>query len=191
MTSRSEKRCRVRPAVETLEGRALLTVAPFRLPAPEVANLGSIHESASKPAPVIVLLGKAKGAIYAITSGSTTGVNTLLVGNGLATGLPGLVVLTGVQETALHGSRVQVTKGSATFAPLAASTGSYLLVTYTGSGPVAKTGATQTFSISGTVNGGKGAYSAAKGTFSGNVVVDPKLGTMTMNYVMKVRPVVA
>ena len=189
MTSRNGKRREVRPGVENLEGRALLSASPSRALTAGVARFGAIHEAGSKSAPEIVLLGKVTGSIFAITSTTASGVNTLLLGSGLTQGLPGLVQMTAVQETELHGKRVLVTKGSATFAPLAASTGSFLAVTYTGSGPVAKTGATQAFSISGTVNGGRGAYSAAKGTFSGHVVVDPKLGTLTMTYSMTVRPV--
>jgi hypothetical protein len=162
----------------------LLSATPLH----RVASYGSIHEAGSKAAPVVVLVGKATGSIYAITS-TTAGVNTLLLAKGLTQGLPGLVAMTAIQETEIHGARVQVTKGTASFSPLAAATGSYLAVTYTGSGPVAKTGTSQTFSISGKVEGGKGAYAAAKGTFSGKVVVDPKLGNMTIVYTLKVRPV--
>ena len=60
---------------------------------------------------------------------------------------------------------------------------------YTGSGLIAKTGATQTFSISGTVTGGKGAYALSKGTISGMVVVNPQTGSLTINYTLRVRPV--
>lgn len=189
MTSRNGKRRVVRPAVEALEGRALLSATPSRLNAPGIASFRTIHEAGAKAPPVLELIGKATGSIYAITSPTSSGVNTLLLGSGLTQGLPGLVTMTALQDTELRGRRVQVTKGEATFAPLAAMRASYLAVTYTGAGPVAKTGATQTFTIAGKVNGGQGAYSAARGTFSGRVVVDPRLGTMTITYVMKVTPI--
>jgi len=183
MTSRNEKRRVVRPVVESLEGRALLSATPV------IHGLGSIHAATSKPAPIVTLSGKANGTINSVSSPSLPGVNTLMLASGLTSGLPGIITMTAVQETELHGSRLQVTKGTASFQPLAASTGSYLLVMYSGSGPVAKTGATQSFSISGKVIGGKGAYSAARGNFTGKVVVDPKLGTLSIVYTMNVRPV--
>ena len=189
MTSRGGKVRRIGLSVETLEGRSLLSAAPSHVLIPGVAAFGSIHESEVKSAPLVVLFGKAKGTIHSIATPNAGGVNTLILADGLTQGLPGIVVWTSIQETELHGKTVQVTRGSGSLAPLAASTGSYMLFTYTGSGPIAKTGATQSFSISGTVNGGKGAYALSKGTISGMVIVNPQTGSLTITYTLKVRPV--
>ena len=169
----------------------MLSVAPSHVLTPGVAAFGSIHESGVKSSPMVVLVGKVKGTIHAIATPNAGGVNTLMLGDGLTQGLPGIVVWTSIQETELHGKTVQVTRGSGSLAPLAASTGSYISFTYTGSGLIAKTGATQTFSIFGTVTGGKGAYALSKGTISGTVVVNPQTGSLTINYTLHVRPVAA
>ena len=189
MPNRDRKYRKIGNAVETLEGRALLNAAPIHALVHGTVTFASVHSSSVNTQTVVVLSGKANGSIHPIATPNAGGVNTLLLANGLTQGLPGLVVLTSIQETEIHGRQVQVTNGSGSLQPLAASTGSYMLFSYTGSGPVAKSGATQSFSISGMINGGKGAYALAKGTISGTAVVNPVTGALTINYTLKVRPV--
>ena len=189
MPDRGRKHRQIGNAVEMLEGRALLNAAPFHTLMHGTAAFGSVHSSGVNTQTVVVLFGKANGSIHPIATPNAGGVNTLLLADGLTQGLPGLVVFTSIPVTEIHGRRVQVTTGSGSLQPLAASTGSYMLFSYTGSGPVAKTGATQSFTISGTVNGGKGAYALSKGTISGTAVVNPMTGALTINYTLKVRPV--
>lgn len=168
-----------------LPGGAIATVdlLTFQRAPAEVRALRAAAKS------TVVLHGQVSGSIGAVQS-NVANVNTLILATGTVAGLPGTVAFGALQQTIYNTAktRINVTNGSGSITPLSASTGSYLVVTYKGGGPVARKAVTQVLEIHGKVTGGAGAYAGSSGVFSGVAKVNPVTGAFSMKFTLTVRP---